>query len=186
MSDSVRPHRRQPTRLPRPWGSQARTLEWVAISFSNEWKWKWSQSCPILSDPMDYGLPGSSVRGIFQARVLEWVAIPFSRQFSQPRAWTQVSCFVGRFLASEPPGKPKEFLWKPCWQEPSPRSIISLHLHMVNLAAPVCGILGRWSVCAMVLWGNTHHNLLLVRNLPHQICCQFRSPNVLWIKVRPI
>ena len=35
MSDSVRPHRRQPTRLPFPGILQARTLEWVAISFSN-------------------------------------------------------------------------------------------------------------------------------------------------------
>ena len=38
MSDSVRPHRRQPTRLPGI--LQARTLEWVAISFSNAWKVK--------------------------------------------------------------------------------------------------------------------------------------------------
>ena len=30
-----------------------------------------TQSCPTLSDPMDYSLPGSSVHGIFQARVLE-------------------------------------------------------------------------------------------------------------------
>ena len=36
------------------------------------------QSCPTLSDPMDYSLPGSSIRGIFQARVLEWAAISFS------------------------------------------------------------------------------------------------------------
>ena len=35
-----------------------------------------TQSCPTLSDPMDYSLPGSSVRGIFQARVLEWVPFP--------------------------------------------------------------------------------------------------------------
>ena len=35
VSDSVRPHRWQPIRLPRPWILQARTLEWVAISFSN-------------------------------------------------------------------------------------------------------------------------------------------------------
>ena len=34
-----------------------------------------AQSCPILSDPMDCSLPGSSVHGIFQARVLEWGAI---------------------------------------------------------------------------------------------------------------
>ena len=36
------------------------------------------QSCPTLSDPMDYSLPGSSIHGIFQARVLEWGAIVFS------------------------------------------------------------------------------------------------------------
>ena len=42
---------------------QARTLEWVAISFSNAWKWKVkvAQSCPTLSDPMDCSPPGSSV-----------------------------------------------------------------------------------------------------------------------------
>ena len=39
-----------------------------------------AQSCPTLSDLMDYSLPGSSVHGILQARVLEWVAIVFSIQ----------------------------------------------------------------------------------------------------------
>ena len=39
-----------------------------------------AQSCPTLSDPMDYSLPGSSAHGIFQARVLEWGAIAFSDQ----------------------------------------------------------------------------------------------------------
>jgi len=34
------PHRWKPTRLPVPGIFQARTLEWVAISFSNAWKWK--------------------------------------------------------------------------------------------------------------------------------------------------
>ena len=34
-----------------------------------------AQSCPTLSDPMDYSPPGSSIHGIFQARVLEWGAI---------------------------------------------------------------------------------------------------------------
>ena len=92
MSDSVQSHRRQPTRLPPvPGVLQARTLEWVAISFSNAWKWKvkvkllsrvWllavAQSCLTLSDPMDCSLPGSYVQGIFKARVLEWGAIAFS------------------------------------------------------------------------------------------------------------
>ena len=55
MSDSVQPHRWQPTRLPGI--LQARTLEWVAISFSNVWKWKVksesevAQSCPVLYSP---------------------------------------------------------------------------------------------------------------------------------------
>ena len=38
--------------------------------------------CPTLCNPMDCGLPGSFVHGIFQARILEWVAIPFSRAYS--------------------------------------------------------------------------------------------------------
>ena len=38
-----------------------------------------AQLCPILCDPMDCSLPGSSVHGISQARILEWVAISFSR-----------------------------------------------------------------------------------------------------------
>ena len=37
-----------------------------------------AQSCPTLSDPMDFSPLGSSIHGIFQARVLEWGAIAFS------------------------------------------------------------------------------------------------------------
>ena len=60
---------------------QARTLEWVAISFSNAWKWKVkvkSLSHPTRSNPMDCSLPGSSIHGILETRVLEWGAIAFS------------------------------------------------------------------------------------------------------------
>ena len=60
---------------------QARTLEWVAISFSNACKWQVkvkSLSRVRLSDAMDCSLQGYSVHGIFQARVLERVAIAFS------------------------------------------------------------------------------------------------------------
>ena len=61
---------------------RARILEWVAVSFSNAWKWKVKVKSlsPVwhFSDPMDCSPPGSSVHGIFQARVLEWGAIAFS------------------------------------------------------------------------------------------------------------
>ena len=43
------------------------------------------QSCPILCDPMDCSLSGSSVHGILQARILERVTMPSSRASSQPR-----------------------------------------------------------------------------------------------------
>ena len=73
-----------PPGSPVPGILQARTLEWVAISFSNAWKVKSerevAQLCPTLSDPMDCSPPGSSVHGIFQARVLEWGAIAFSER----------------------------------------------------------------------------------------------------------
>ena len=68
---------------------QARTLEWVAISSSNAWKWKVkvkSFSRVWLLDPMDCSLPGSSVHGIFQARVLEWGAIAFSESWKASKS----------------------------------------------------------------------------------------------------
>ena len=69
---------------------------------------KWSeftQSCPILCDPMDCSIPGSSVQGIFQARVLEWVPLSFIKGTSRPRDQTQVSHIAGRRFTSEPSGK---------------------------------------------------------------------------------
>ena len=44
-----------------------------------------AQSCPTLCNPMDSGLPRSSVHGIFQAGILEWVAIFYSRGSSPPK-----------------------------------------------------------------------------------------------------
>ena len=65
---------------------QARTLEWVAISFSNACMHaKLLQSCPAVCDPMDSNPPGSSVHGVLQARTLEWVAIAFSPSTLLPR-----------------------------------------------------------------------------------------------------
>ena len=72
-----------PPGSPVPGILQARTLEWVAISFSNAWKWKVKVkllSRVQLSDPMDCSLPGSSIHGIFQARVRA-IAIAFSELF---------------------------------------------------------------------------------------------------------
>ena len=60
-----------------------------------------AQSCPTLSNPMDYSPPGPSIHGIFQARVLEWGAIAFSDDHSRdphcPRSsFLSASCPVPR------------------------------------------------------------------------------------------
>ena len=63
MSDSVRPHRRQPTRLPRPWDSPGKNtgmgchflFQCIKVKSESEV----AQSCPTLSDPMDCSPPGS-------------------------------------------------------------------------------------------------------------------------------
>ena len=85
VSDSVRPHRRQPTRLPWPWDSPGKNtgvgchflLQHMKMKSESEV----AQSCPTLSDPVDCSLPGASICGIFQARVLEWGAIAFSEEW---------------------------------------------------------------------------------------------------------
>ena len=79
---TLRPHRRQPTRLPCPQDSPGKNtgvgchflLQCMKVKSEREV----TQSCPTLSGPMDCSLPGSSSHGIFQARVLEWGAIAFS------------------------------------------------------------------------------------------------------------
>ena len=52
------------------------------------WRVLVTQLCSTLCDPMDCGLPGSSIHGISQARVLEWFAISYSSRYSWPRNWT--------------------------------------------------------------------------------------------------
>ena len=81
VSDSVRPHRWQPTRLPRPWDSPGKNtgvgchflLQCMKGKSENEA----AQSCLTRGNPRNCSLPGSSVHGLFQARVLEWVATAF-------------------------------------------------------------------------------------------------------------
>ena len=88
MSDSVRPHRQQPTRLTRPWDSPGKNtgvschflLQCMKVKSESEV----AQSCLTPSNPMDCSLPGYSIHGIFQARVLEWAAIALSLTITHP------------------------------------------------------------------------------------------------------
>ena len=111
MSDSVRPHRQQPTRLPRPCDSPGKNtgvgshflLQCMKVKSESEV----AQSCPTPSDPMDCSPPGPSIHGIFQARVLEWGAIAFS----DPPFSRGGSPWCHGYLTSV------SLVWWICWQE---------------------------------------------------------------------
>ena len=72
MSDSVRPHRRQPTRLPRPWDSPSKNTG-VGCHFLPQCMKVKSESedaqlSQTPSDPMDCSPPGPSIHGIFPGK----------------------------------------------------------------------------------------------------------------------
>ena len=86
MSDSVQPHKRQPTRLLHPWDSPGKNTG-VGCHFLLQCikvKSEVAQACLTLHDLMDCSLPGSSAHGIFQARAQEWGVIAFSESVSGP------------------------------------------------------------------------------------------------------
>ena len=111
MSDSVRPHRRQPTRLPHPWDSPSKNtglgchflLQCMKVKRESEVV----QSCLILSDAMDCSLPGSSIHGIFQQQYCSGVpkTLAQARQFFG--RWESilfsVCCFPTKWLLLAPP-----------------------------------------------------------------------------------
>ena len=83
MSDSVRPHRWQPVPVPGspiPGILQARILEWVAISFSNAWKWKVkvkSLSCVwLLATPWTAAYQAPPSMGL--SRQEYWSGVPLA------------------------------------------------------------------------------------------------------------
>ena len=119
MSDSVRPHELQPTRLLRPWDSPGKNtgvgchflLQCMKVESQSEV----AQPCLTLSDLIDCSLPGSSVHGIFQATVLEWGAIAFSH-FKYSSMHTPIPTF--QFI-SHPGIEPSLLGSHPYWQADS-------------------------------------------------------------------
>ena len=90
---TLRPHRRQPTRLSCPWDSPGKNTgvgcHFLLQSMKVKSESEVAQSCPTLHNPIDCSLPGSSVHGIFQARVLEWGAIAYLTTL-QSHSWASI------------------------------------------------------------------------------------------------
>ena len=78
MSDSVQPHRRQPTRLPHPWDSPGKNtgvgchflLQRMTVKSESEV----AQLCLTLSDPMGCSLPAPPSMGF--SRQEYWSGVP--------------------------------------------------------------------------------------------------------------
>ena len=95
MSNSVQPHRRQPTKLRRPWDSPGKNtgvgchflLQCMKMKSESEV----AQSCLTLCDPMDCSPPGSSAHGILQARTLESGAIAFYMDHAKTGSGTDLN-----------------------------------------------------------------------------------------------
>ena len=98
MPNSVRPHRWQPIRLPRPWDSPGKNTgvgcHFLLQCMKEKSESEVAQSCLTLRDPMDCSLPGSSIHGIFQARILELGAITFSARWSYVSLITSLKVFI--------------------------------------------------------------------------------------------
>ena len=92
MSDSLRPHGLQPSRLLHPWDFPGKSTgvgcHCLVVLVDTK-----VLSCSYLTlcTPLDCSPPSPSVPGIFQARILEsWIFSP--RGSSRPRDQTRVSC----------------------------------------------------------------------------------------------
>ena len=81
VSNSVRPHRQQPTRLPCPWDSPGKNtgvachflLQCMKVKSESEV----TQSCPTLSDPMDCSQQAPPSMGFSRQEYWSGVPLPF-------------------------------------------------------------------------------------------------------------
>ena len=137
----MRPQRRQPTRLPRPWDSPSKNtgvgchflLQCMKVKSESQV----AQSCLTLSNPMDCSPLGSSVHGIFQARVLEWGAIAFSDSSRYPHFKDEATEGLKAGLFS---------LGLPNWHMKKHRMFFILKLYFLN-----------WKIIALQYWFHFCH-----------------------------
>ena len=152
----MRPHRRQPTRLPCPWDSTGKNtgvgchflLQCMKVKSES----KVTQSCLTLSDPMDCSPPGSSIHGIFQARVLEWGAIAFSNLNSHIYTFAHITrCLgmVGTLACS----------WEQC------SSFIWPYLLSINIRTTTSFKLTEYHYCVVFFFFTSFELCLKIRNV---------------------
>ena len=95
MSNSVRPHRRQPTRLPHPWDSPGKNtgvgchflLQCMKVKSESEV----AQSCPTPSDPWTAAYQASSSMGFSRQEYRSGVLLPSLDNLHSPLLLSQLT-----------------------------------------------------------------------------------------------
>ena len=103
----MRPHRRQPTRLPRPWDSPGKNtgvgchflLQCMKVKIESEV----AQSCQTLSDPMDCSPPVSSVHGFSRQEYWSGVPLPPSNNRKGTQPSPLIENWIKDLLTMAPP-----------------------------------------------------------------------------------
>ena len=100
-----------PPGFPVPGILQARTLEWVVISFSNAWKWKVKVKPPsyvrLLVTPWTAAYQAPLSMGFFRQEYWSGLPCPPSGDLSDPGIEPRSPTLQADALTSEPPGKPE-------------------------------------------------------------------------------
>ena len=149
MSNSVRPHRQQPTGLPRPGILLARILQWVAISFSNleQWfsdlnmqqnPWRAPENMDGRTPPPELLIPwvggcahsrGRECVFLASAKVLPMVQV-WGSQMERAAGWLatygNLVASVAYLLVDEP--------WARFWMKKHQDSDGSVHIHVCSIS----------------------------------------------------
>ena len=143
MSDSVRPHRRQPTRLSRPWDSPGKNtgvgchflLQCMKVKSESEV----AQSCPTLATPWTaaYQVPPS----MGFSRQEHWSGVPSPSPYLR-----LVSCFSASWISPHPGCTVGPLLWMMAWRPRHPlftymagtKSSMWARYVLLFLATPSC------------------------------------------------
>ena len=126
MSDSVRPHRWKPTRLPHPWDSPGKNTavgcHFLLQCMKVKSERKSLSRVRLLATPWTVAHQAPLSLGFPRQEYWSWLPCPPPGDSSLPRDRTHVSyfsCMAGRLCTAEPPGKPQNkanvrlhfFLW---------------------------------------------------------------------------
>ena len=163
MSDSVRPHRRQPTRLRHPWESPGKNTgmgcHFLLQCMKMKSESKVNQSCPTLRDRMDCSPPGSSA----QATVLSGLPLP-SPVVGYPLQYSWASLVAQ--LVKNPPAMWETWIQSLGWEDPLEKGKATYSCYLTwRIPWTIMGSQKSW------IWLNNFHFTFILQFKPFLYTC---------------